>query len=71
MTKSNMTNKQKFLMYNGDSKYTNIVNLKQVGLYIKNNLEPIDVYYTDRLVFVFDREEATEVFNKWKRYELD
>lgn len=47
-----------------------IVNLKQAGLYIKNGVKPIDVTYTDRLVFIFDKEEAMPLFQKWCDHEL-
>ena len=47
-----------------------IVNLKQAGLYIKNGVKPIEVIYTDRLVFVFNQEEAMPLFQKWCNYKL-
>lgn len=48
-----------------------IVNLKQVGLYIKNGIKPIDIEYTDRLVFIFNKDETKEVFDKWCNYKLN
>ena len=47
-----------------------IVNLKQVHMYVKNGLQPLRVEVTDRLVFIFDREEATDYYRKWCNYEL-
>lgn len=48
-----------------------IVNLKQVGLYIKNGVKPIDVQFTDRLVFIFDKDQCSKLFDKWCKYELN
>ena len=47
-----------------------IINLKQASMYIKNGLQPLRVEVTDRLVFIFDRFEATEYYRKWCNYEL-
>ncbi|MGL5329777.1 MAG: hypothetical protein ACRDD7_10935 [Peptostreptococcaceae bacterium] len=47
-----------------------IVNLKQVSLYIKNGLQPKRLEITDRLVFVFNAEEAKPLFEKWCNYTL-
>lgn len=49
-----------------------IVNVRQAGLYIKNGVKPIDIYWGyDKLVFKFVREETKEVYDKWCRYELN
>lgn len=48
----------------------NIVNFKQACKYIEHGVKPIDLYYTNRLVFVFDKKQTTELFNKWRKYEL-
>lgn len=37
------------------NKVVNIVNFKQVCKYIEHGVKPIDIYYTNRLVFVFDK----------------
>lgn len=48
-----------------------IVNTKQAGLYIKNNIHLIDVFWSkENLVFVFDRRESKDVYQKWLRHEL-
>lgn len=47
-----------------------ICNLKQACMYIKNGVKPIDMDYTDRIVFVFNVAETKEVWEKWRRYEL-
>ena len=47
-----------------------IVNLKQIGVYIKNDIKPIDIYFTDRLVFVFNKDETGELFERWKNKEF-
>lgn len=48
-----------------------IINYKQASMYIKHGVKPIDLYYTDVLVFVFDRDETREVYDKWCKYELN
>ena len=48
-----------------------IVNYKQASMYIKYGVKPIDLYYTDTLVFVFNRNETKEVYDKWCKYELN
>lgn len=48
-----------------------IVNLKQASAYIKYGIQPIRVEYTDRLVFVFNREEQQEAYDKWCKYEIE
>lgn len=48
-----------------------ILNPKQAGLYIKNGVKPIDIVYTDALVFIFERNEKTaELHRKWLNREL-
>lgn len=49
----------------------NIVNYRQASLYIKNGVKPIDLKYTDRLVFVFDKNETSKVYDLWCKYELN
>lgn len=49
-----------------------IVNIKQASMYIKHDVNPVDIYYgKDRLVFLFNKEETREVYDKWCRYELN
>lgn len=47
-----------------------VVNIKQACAYIKNGVKPLNVYYTNRIVFVFDKESTSELFDKWRKYEL-
>lgn len=48
-----------------------IVNTRQAGLYIKNNILLVDLFWSkDTLVFVFDREESKEVYDLWCRRKL-
>lgn len=47
-----------------------IVNFKQACMYVKNGVKPIDICYTDKLVFIFNKDETTEVFKKWREYSL-
>ena len=54
------------------SNLINIVNTKQAGMYIKNGVKPIDLYWgKDKLVFVFDRNETKELYDLWCKYELN
>lgn len=48
-----------------------IVNTKQAGLYVKNNIQLVDLFWSrDTLVFVFDKEQSKEVYNLWCKHEL-
>lgn len=48
-----------------------IVNTKQAGLYIKNNVPLVDVFWSkDNLVFVFYRNESKTAYQKWLNHEL-
>ena len=54
-----------------------IINSKQVRLYIKNKVYPIDMYASfddkgnDVVVYVFLREETQELYQKWLAHELE
>ncbi|MBC5995483.1 hypothetical protein H8923_01805 [Romboutsia hominis] len=49
-----------------------ILNPKQAGLYIKHGVKPIDIIYTDALVFIFEKNKKTvELHRKWLNRELD
>lgn len=54
-----------------DKNIIKIVNYKQASMYIKYGIKPIDLYYTDTLVFIFNRNETKEVYDKWCKYELN
>jgi len=48
-----------------------IVNTKQAGLYIKHNIQLLDIFWSrDTLVFVFDKHETKEAYELWCRREL-
>lgn len=50
-----------------------IVNPLQVKLYIKNEVKPIDLYYnpnTDKIVYIFKKEDTVELYKKWCKREL-
>lgn len=48
-----------------------ILNPKQAGLYIKNGVKPLDLIYTDALVFIFEKNEETmKLHKKWLNREL-
>lgn len=49
----------------------NIVNMKQASVYIKNGIKPTDIYYTDRLVFVFEKEKTESIFKRWINHEFE
>lgn len=50
-----------------------IVNMLQVSKYVKGGVQPIRIELgeNDRLVFVFRKEDTTEIWEKWKNHELD
>lgn len=48
-----------------------IVNLKQVSVYIQNGVKPIDVQYTNRLVFIFNKDDTTELFKQWVNHDFE
>lgn len=47
-----------------------IINKWQVVFYLERNVQPIrlELGYNDRLVFVFLKEDTTEVWKQWKAY---
>lgn len=48
-----------------------IVNTRQAGLYIKNDIPPVDLFWSkNALVFVFNREESKGVYDLWCKREL-
>lgn len=51
--------------------YIKIKNQFQVKAYLSDGVKPIDVYYDkeiDKIVFIFKKEDTTEVWKKWKSY---
>lgn len=48
-----------------------IVNTRQAGLYIKNDIPLVDLFWSkNALVFVFNREESKRVYDLWCKREL-
>lgn len=48
-----------------------IVNTRQAGLYIKNNIPLVDLFWSkNALVFVFNRKECKEAYDLWCKREL-
>lgn len=48
-----------------------IVNTRQAGLYVKNNVPLIDLFWSrDTLVFVFDREDSKIAYDLWCKHQL-
>ena len=54
-----------------------ILNQWQVILYLSNGLKPKDVYASKnskeeyKIVYVFDKEQSQQLFDKFRRHELD
>lgn len=48
-----------------DTESIRIPNQLQAYKYMINGLKQIDLIYTDRLVFVFNRAESKAYFDKW------
>jgi len=54
-----------------------IINPKQVRLYIKNRVFPIDIYPSidekgnDIIVYIFLREDTKELYQAWLAHELE
>lgn len=48
-----------------------IVNTRQAGLYIKNDIPLVDLFWSkDALIFVFSREESKVAYDLWCKREL-
>ena len=48
-----------------------ITNYKQASYYIREGVKPVDLFYTDRIVFVFNAEETKPVWDKWRTHEAE
>ncbi|QHJ85112.1 MAG: hypothetical protein [Bacteriophage sp.] len=51
-----------------------IMNTKQAGKYIKHGVYPKDIMWEEdlnTLVFVFNKAESKELYEKWKSYDLE
>lgn len=54
-----------------------IINQKQMRLYVKNNVYPIDMYLSiddnnnDIMVYIFLKEETKDLFQAWLAHELE
>lgn len=42
-----------------------IINMKQAGLYIKHGLQPVKIYYDNKLVMEFDKEKSNPLYTEW------
>lgn len=47
-------------------KVVKITNYKQAGFYISQGVKPIDVIYTNKIVFIFNEESTKDVWNTWR-----
>ena len=54
-------------------KMIRIVNFKQACAYIRAGVQPIKLEYNEkgRMVFIFREEDTTEIWNLWKRHEVE
>lgn len=64
---------QELIVIDNRSNEIKLVNQKQVFLYVKNGLQPVrlECGYEDKLVYVFSRSESEELFEKWRKHELN
>ena len=53
------------------SKCVRIVNPVQQAIYMKHGVYPIDIYvgYSNKVVFIFLKEETKEVYEKWLKHD--
>lgn len=42
-----------------------IINPVQAGFYYKNGLKPLEIVFTDRWVWVFDKESSNPLYTRW------
>ena len=50
-----------------------IINQLQMARYMKHGVKPVDMFYdyeTDKVIFVYDKEETKPLFDLWIRREL-
>ena len=73
IVKSNLTGKDYDI-----SKVVRLLNIKQSMMYIKNGCKLLDLYVSldndtnePILVFIFDRKESKEYFDRWCKHELN
>lgn len=64
---------QEMIVIDNRSDEIKLVNQRQVFLYVKNGLQPIrlECGYEDKLVYVFSRSESEELFERWRKHELN
>lgn len=62
---------EQFNSYYNSEDVVNLVNTKQAGLYIKNGIPLVDIFWSrDSLVFVFNKAESYRVYELWCRHML-
>lgn len=47
-----------------------VINIIQAKAYIRNGLQPIRCEVDDRIVFIFNKEDSKELYQKWKKREI-
>ena len=54
-------------------KTVTIVNFKQACAYIREGVQPIKLEYNNkgRMVFIFKEEDTKEIWERWKRHEIE
>ncbi|WP_041712921.1 hypothetical protein [Cellulosilyticum lentocellum] len=69
MLKSTLNQKRNGEIYMRET--VKITNYKQASYYIKEGIKPIDVFYTDKIVFVFNTESTQKVWSLWRDRKTD
>ena len=52
-----------------EKKTVKIINPVQAGFYYKNGLKPLEITFTDRWVWIFDKKLSNPLFTRWLRNE--
>mgnify|MGYP006954109253 FL=1 len=48
-----------------ERKIVKIINPVQAGFYYRNGLKPLDIIFTDRWVWIFDKEASNPLYTRW------
>ena len=50
-----------------ERKIVKIINPVQAGFYYKNGLKPLEITFTDRWVWIFDKDASNPLYTQWLR----
>ena len=50
-----------------ERKIVKIINPVQAGFYYKNCLKPLEITFTDRWVWIFDKDASNPLYTQWLR----